>query len=605
MAGFFSDFRATIGGLGSYAAANAAFRSKEIVVRGIVSPAPLWYALGNTGDGGGPDQVEQRMATSFELGYDQRARVLWAVRVDLAGNPYLHAVIPWDLQPEMRVIPGDEVVIKIRPERVTRGPLPNWVVDDNGWGVPMPFRTRLARDEERHWAIGEVTEFVSINGQAAERVPPNDQRQIWELTDLSHLGSDFGTAGPPLAGSGPLFRILRLLGGLPYEGDYGIFVGEPKSGKSWQLRHGLVSKGLVTGLDPRYDVVSVLVGEHSPDVAPMARVMAARENSEFFFAPNTTSRIRVMPILEIAAHRAMIRAAQGRNVVLVIDSLTGGIADPLNQRGAPEGVGTLSGGVNPMSLAALKVILGTAGRRPGMGTITTIGTILVRTGDDMPFVNTGKSTARFAATFSPDARAALVDPPIDPGPDQSVIKGVRVVTDRVFSRSQEDATPPELVELQARLRAWVGERPPRPNSRTPDYQAPLQVDRLRRLIAAMERHPDDDLAVYAEVLGRKAVPGWRPEPERVRPAVVEELLEQAQFVFGGVPQDTSQMLDRLAALKLPSGAEATRAELRAVRDLLLDRQRGSPAVNWPTPREPDLLDRLLQRKQTAAPSGAS
>lgn len=84
--------------------------------------------------------------------------------------------------------------------------------------------------------------------------------------------------------------------------------------------------------------------------------------------------------IELAIQLAMRIAEKGENVILLLESATKGLFDPLRTAGTSEGQGSMSGGVTPGTISALEMLLSIGGRlklgTDKSGSITVIPVVL-------------------------------------------------------------------------------------------------------------------------------------------------------------------------------------------------------------------------------------
>jgi transcription termination factor Rho len=154
------------------------------------------------------------------------------------------------------------------------------------------------------------------------------------------------------------------------KGQRALVVAPPKAGKTTVLRaiaHGIAKN------HPECHLMFVLVGERPEEVTDLARGVPAEVVAATFDQPPTEHTA----LAELAVERAKRLVEQGRDVVVLLDSLTRlGRAYNL---AAPAGR-TLTGGVDSAALTPPKRFLGAARNVEGGGSLTIFATALVETG---------------------------------------------------------------------------------------------------------------------------------------------------------------------------------------------------------------------------------
>jgi transcription termination factor Rho len=168
-------------------------------------------------------------------------------------------------------------------------------------------------------------------------------------------------------------RMLNLIAPIG-KGQRGLIVSPPKAGKTTVL------KQVANAISSNYPVVHLmvaLIGERPEEVTDMDRSVDAEVISSTFDEP-VTSHVRVA---EMALQRAKRLVEMGRNVVILMDSITR-LARAYNLMVTPSGR-TLSGGLDPAALYPPKKFFGAARNIEEGGSLTIIATCLVDTGSRM------------------------------------------------------------------------------------------------------------------------------------------------------------------------------------------------------------------------------
>ena len=155
------------------------------------------------------------------------------------------------------------------------------------------------------------------------------------------------------------------------KGQRALIVAPPKAGKTTVLRS--IAEGIATN-HPECHLMMVLVGERPEEVTDLARAVPAEVIAATF---DTHPRDHIA-LAELAIERAKRLVEQGKDVVVLLDSLTRlGRAYNL---GAPASGRILSGGIDSSALTPPKRFLGAARNIEGGGSLTIFATALVETG---------------------------------------------------------------------------------------------------------------------------------------------------------------------------------------------------------------------------------
>jgi transcription termination factor Rho len=165
-------------------------------------------------------------------------------------------------------------------------------------------------------------------------------------------------------------RVIDLL--MPVgKGQRALIVAPPKAGKTIVLQE--IARAISIN-NPECHIMMVLVGERPEEVTDLRRSVKGEVIASTFDRPPADHTA----IAELAVERAKRLAELGRDVVILLDSLTRlGRAYNL---AAPSTGRTLSGGVDASALFAPKRLLGAARNLEGSGSVTMFATSLVETG---------------------------------------------------------------------------------------------------------------------------------------------------------------------------------------------------------------------------------
>ncbi|MGA9531166.1 MAG: transcription termination factor Rho [Anaerolineales bacterium] len=223
---------------------------------------------------------------------------------------------------------------------------------------------RPPKDNEKYFGLLRVE---AINGMDPEE--STDRPKFEHLTPIFpeerfNLETDQHTMAP---------RLLNLIAPVG-KGQRGLIVSPPKAGKTTVL------KQIANAISQNYldvHLMVALIGERPEEVTDMDRSVDAEVVSSTFDDP-PTSHVRVA---EMVLERAKRLTEQGRDVVIMLDSITR-LARAYNLMVTPSGR-TLSGGLDPAALYPPKRFFGAARNIEEGGSLTIIATCLVDTGSRM------------------------------------------------------------------------------------------------------------------------------------------------------------------------------------------------------------------------------
>jgi transcription termination factor Rho len=223
---------------------------------------------------------------------------------------------------------------------------------------------RSPKDTERNPALLRVERVNGHDPTLAEERPVFEQ-----LTPVHpHQQIILATAPEILA-----TRLLDLIAPIG-RGQRGLIVSPPKAGKTMLLK--AIANG-ITANAPDIHLMVVLVGERPEEVTDMRRSVNAEVIASTFDEPVEDH----IAVAELAVERAKRLVEQGRDVALLLDSITR-LARAYNVTLPPSGR-TLSGGLDPAALYPPKRFFGAARTIEQGGSLTIIATCLVGTGSKM------------------------------------------------------------------------------------------------------------------------------------------------------------------------------------------------------------------------------
>jgi transcription termination factor Rho len=230
---------------------------------------------------------------------------------------------------------------------------------------------RPPKETERYFGLLQVNK---VNGEDANKLVGEDGRpkkrvRFEDLTAIypnRHLKLETGKE--PLSQ-----RVIDLVAPIGF-GQRGLIVSPPKAGKTTIL------KDIATGVAKNHpDVVlmAVLVGERPEEVTDISRSIKGDVIASNFDEPAEAQTAAA----EVALERAKRLVEQGKDVVILLDSVTR-LGRAYNLSVPPSGR-TLSGGFDPVALYPPKHFFGAARNCEEGGSLTIIGTALVDTGSRM------------------------------------------------------------------------------------------------------------------------------------------------------------------------------------------------------------------------------
>lgn len=172
-------------------------------------------------------------------------------------------------------------------------------------------------------------------------------------------------------------RILDMLAPIG-KGQRGLIVAPPRSGKTILLQH--IAQAVATNF-PEMHIMVVLVDERPEEVTDMSRSI----RGEVCASSSDRETIQHIRMAETALNRAKFLATQGKDVFVLLDSLTR-LARAYNKES--NSGRTMTGGVDIKALEIPKRLFGSARAFEEGGSLTIMGTALIETGskqDDVIF----------------------------------------------------------------------------------------------------------------------------------------------------------------------------------------------------------------------------
>jgi transcription termination factor Rho len=206
----------------------------------------------------------------------------------------------------------------------------------------------------------------------------------------------------------PTARIIDLVSPIG-KGQRGLIVAPPKAGKTMVLK---TIAHAIANAYPEVHLMVVLVGERPEEVTDLRRSV----RGEVIFSTFDQSPDDHVRAAELAIERAKRLAELGRDVVVLLDSLTRlGRAYNL---AAPASSRTLSGGVAASALQPPRQFLGAARCLEEGGSVTILSTALIDTGSQLDNVlfEEFKGTGNMELRLRRDLTEKRVFPAVDTSP---------------------------------------------------------------------------------------------------------------------------------------------------------------------------------------------
>ena len=232
-------------------------------------------------------------------------------------------------------------------------------------GDTVVGQVRPPKDNERYYSLLRIE---SVNDDSPEiiktRTPFDELVPIYPTERLS-----METGAKNISG-----RIINLMAPIG-KGQRGLIVSPPKAGKTTLLK---VIANSITANDPEVVLIVLLIDERPEEVTDIRRsVQGEVAASTFDQLPENHMKVQ-----EICLERAKRMVEHGKDVVVLLDSLTR-LARASNLTVNSPGGRTLSGGLDPGALYRPKRFFAAARNIEDGGSLTVMATCLVDTGSRM------------------------------------------------------------------------------------------------------------------------------------------------------------------------------------------------------------------------------
>ena len=228
-------------------------------------------------------------------------------------------------------------------------------------------KIRSPKKGEKYFALVKVME---VNDDEPESI--RNRVPFSSLTPLhpdSRLGLELGNGGTEDITA----RVIDLVA--PFgKGQRGLLVAPPKAGKTMIMQN--IASSIAVN-HPECELIVLLIDERPEEVTEMVRTVRGEVISSTFDEPAK----RHVQVAEIVIEKAKRRAEQGKDVIILLDSITR-LARAYNTV-APSSGKVLTGGVDANALQRPKRFFGAARNIENGGSITIIATALIDTGSKM------------------------------------------------------------------------------------------------------------------------------------------------------------------------------------------------------------------------------
>ncbi|RDU63987.1 transcription termination factor Rho [Helicobacter sp. MIT 14-3879] len=243
-------------------------------------------------------------------------------------------------------------------------------------------------------SLTQIRKFALRNGDlvTGQVRPPREQERYYALLKIeaiNHLSLDEAKNRPLFDNLTPLFpteqlkleydkskvtgRILDLFSPIG-KGQRALIVAPPRTGKTELMKE--LAHGVSTN-HPEVELMVLLVDERPEEVTDMQRSVKGQVYSSTFDLPASNH----VKVAELVLERAKRRVEMGKDVVILLDSITR-LARAYNTV-TPSSGKVLSGGVDANALHKPKRFFGSARNIEQGGSLTIIATALIDTGSRM------------------------------------------------------------------------------------------------------------------------------------------------------------------------------------------------------------------------------
>lgn len=265
-------------------------------------------------------------------------------------------------------------------------------------GDKVVGKTRPQRDGDKYTAMLYITEINGQNADEAQNRPAFEELTPIYPTRRIELESH---TGKPLDD----MRLTDLIAPLGF-GQRGLILCPPEAGKTTLLQN---FANVITANHPEATVMVLLIDENPEDVTLFRDQVDCQVLASTFDQPPENH----LRLADMVLERAQRLVEQGRDVILIVDSLTR-LAKIYTTSAAQQGR-SMPGMVNPTSLFRAKKLFGAARCVKEGGSLTVIGAMNIETGSkvDDSVVEEFKGTANMELVLDASLAHAGVNPPIN------------------------------------------------------------------------------------------------------------------------------------------------------------------------------------------------
>ncbi len=229
-------------------------------------------------------------------------------------------------------------------------------------GLKLHGTVRLPQPREQGLVLDTL---LTIEGRpAAEWTTPTDFEKLTALFPERRIFLE--TPGHPDLGP----RAIDLISPLGM-GQRGLIVAPPRAGKTVLLSQ--IAQAIRRN-HPKIHLILLLVDERPEEVTDFERTL----DCDIFSSTFDESPTRHVAVAELVAERAKRLVETGRDVVILLDSITR-LSRGYNNLQPGKGGRTMSGGVDAKALAKPKKFFGAARNCEEGGSLTILATALVET----------------------------------------------------------------------------------------------------------------------------------------------------------------------------------------------------------------------------------
>lgn len=294
----------------------------------------------------------------------------------------------------------------------------------------------------------QLTDIKSVNGRQ-----PGSQKGLSYFEELTAINPDkrYGLETVPDRFTTRVIDMMTPIG----RGQRGLIVAPPRAGKTTLLQH------IAEGISANYEdvhLMTLLIDERPEEVTALTRSLP---NAEVFASSNDNDAKNHMRIAEIAIERAKRLVEEGRDVFILLDSITR-LGRAYNHSVKGKGR-SMSGGIDVRALEIPRKLFAAARNTREAGSLTIIGTALIETGsraDDLIFQEF-KGTGNMELVLDRAIAQKYVYPAID--------------IFRSGTRREELLLPPhQLAKISLIRRGLSGHKP---------------IEAIERLLSFLERFP--------------------------------------------------------------------------------------------------------------------